>query len=198
MIEIMVRIIQPAGFSKAPLVRIGLLEDVEEVILLCSPESMNDEEFERIQSVAKELGSKAKYSREIIRVLNTPVKDMIDELISFRNTLEEKETFISITGSTNLLVHCMLYTFPDYETISMNVSQSTYSLSTGVTPEMQPFPEERIWSLYGLKIEKQNGGINVLSNGKIIAKPRNVSIERGKLSIEWKWTKDTAKIKQIY
>lgn len=193
----MVRIIQPAGFSKAPLVRIGLLEDVEEVILLCSPESMNDEEFERIQSVAKELGSKATYTREIIRVLNTPVKHMINDLISFRNSLAEKETFISITGSTNLLVHCMLYTFPDYKTISMNVSQSTYSLSTGVTSEMQPFPDERIWSLYGLKIEKQNGRINVLSNGKIIAKPMNVSIERGKLSIEWKWTKDTAKIKQI-
>jgi len=193
----MVRIIQPAGFSKAPLVRIGLLEDVEEVILLCSPESMNDEEFERIQSVAKELGSKAKYTREIIRVLNTPVKDMINELISFRNTLEEKETLISITGSTNLLVHCILHTFPDYETISMNVSQSTYSLSTGVTSEMQPFPEEQIWSLYGLKIEKQNGRINVLSNGKTVAKPMNVSIERGKLLVEWEWTKDTTKIKQI-
>jgi hypothetical protein len=193
----MVRIIQPAGFSKAPLVRIGLLEDVEEVILLCSPESMNDEEFERIQSVAKELGSKATYTREIIRVVNTPIKEIINELITFRNTLEEKETFISITGSTNLLVHCMLHTFPGYGTISMNVSQSTYSLSTGVTSEMQPFPEERIWSLYGLKIEKSNGRINILSNGKIIAKPMNVSIERGKLSIEWKWTKDTAKIKQI-
>ena len=193
----MVRIIQPAGFSKAPLVRIGLLEDVEEVILLCSPESMNDEEFERIQSVAKELGSKAKYTREIIRVLNTPVKEIINELITFRNTLEEKETFISITGSTNLLVHCMLHTFPDYGTISMNVSQSTYSLSTGVTSEMQPFSDERIWSLYGLKLEKRGTEINILSDGKIIAKPMNVSIERGKLLIEWKWTKDTAKIKQI-
>ena len=170
----MVRIIQPAGFSKAPLVRIGLLEDVEEVILLCSPESMNDEEFERIQSVAKELGSKATYTREIIRVVNTPIKEIINELITFRNTLEEKETFISITGSTNLLVHCMLHTFPGYGTISMNVSQSTYSLSTGVTSEMQPFPEERIWSLYGLKIEKSNGRINILSNGKIIANFLNI------------------------
>lgn len=193
----MVRIIQPAGFSKAPLVRIGLLKDVEEVILLCSPESMNDEEFERIQSVAKELGSKAKYTREIIRVVNTPVKEIINELITFRNTLEEKETFISITGSTNLLVHCVLHTFPDYGTISMNVSQSTYSLSTGVTSEMQPFSDERIWSLYGLKLEKRGTEINILSDGKIIAKPMNVSIERGKLLIEWKWTKDTAKIKQI-
>ena len=43
----MVRIIQPAGFTWAGLVRIGLLEKVEEVILLCSPETMTDEKFER-------------------------------------------------------------------------------------------------------------------------------------------------------
>jgi hypothetical protein len=76
----MLRIIQPAGFSKAPLVRIGLLEDVEEVILLCSPESMNDEEFERIQSVAKELGSKAKYTREIIPIIGVAVPEILKRL----------------------------------------------------------------------------------------------------------------------
>jgi hypothetical protein len=83
----MVRIIQPAGKSGAPLVRIGLLEDVEEVILLCSPESMNDEEFERIQSVAKELGSKAKYTREIIPILGVTVTEILDRLTEVKEKI---------------------------------------------------------------------------------------------------------------
>ena len=108
----MVRIIQPAGFSKAPLVRIGLLEDVEEVILLCSPESMNDEEFERIQSVAKELGSKAKYTREIIPVIGATVQEIVSQLLDIKNSLDEKKTFVSTAGSTLKFGNCVLYAFP--------------------------------------------------------------------------------------
>ena len=76
----MVRIIQPVGFTWAGLVRIGLLEDVEEVILLCSPETMTDEKFERVKSIAKELGSKAEYTRITIPVIGATIQEMLSDL----------------------------------------------------------------------------------------------------------------------
>ena len=57
----MVRVIQPAGFGKIQLVRVGLIPDVDEVILLSSPESMNENELNRISEMARQLGSKAHY-----------------------------------------------------------------------------------------------------------------------------------------
>ena len=213
----MLRIIQPAGFSKAPLVRIGLLEDVEEVILLCSPESMNDEEFERIQSVAKELGSKAKYTREIIPIIGVAVPEilkrltlikkknshkknsakiqptnivtllinMIKKVFTKKNKSLEKRTLVSTNSSTLLFGNCVLEVFPECETITMNRTDSTYFLSSGITKEMTPLPKGIDWKLNGLRHELVDGKHKLYAGEKLIATPSTVSLKRGKIFCEW-------------
>lgn len=193
----MVRIIQPAGYSKAPLVRIGLLEDVEEVILLCSPESMNDEEFERIQSVAKELGSKATYTREIIPVIGATVQEIISRLKDIKNSLDEKKTLISTAGSTLKFGNCVLYAFPKCETLTMNWKDSSYFLSRGVTKKMPQMPEEFIWKMFGLQHRIENGNDQILSDERIIAQPSSVSLKGEKIQIEWENESSDDQKKQV-
>ena len=55
----MYRVIQPAGFSLGPLVQIGLINEIDEVILISSPASLSESEFLRVKETAKKLGSKA-------------------------------------------------------------------------------------------------------------------------------------------
>ena len=183
----MVRILQPAGFSRRPLVQIGLIEGVKEVILLCSPESMTDQEFVRLSNIARNLGSEAVYKRETIPVIGEAgsVQKILENLTSFKMSLPKMETFISTTGSTLKFGNCLLYLFPECETLTMNRKDSTYWNSSGITGKMTQIEEDIRWRLLSLTHEVKNGKHHIYDGEHLIAEPSKVSWKGETLSLEW-------------
>ena len=185
----MVRILQPVGYTWAGLVRIGLLEDVEEVILLCSPETMTDEKFERVKLIAKELGSKAVYTRIIIPVIGATIQEMLSDLSQLKESLNEKETLISTTGSILLFRGCLLHTFPKCETLTMNWKNSTYFLSRGVTKNMDSLTDEVIWKLFGLRHEMKGNTHEIYHGQELVASPTDVTLKGEEIHLGWRSSK---------
>ena len=187
----MVRIIQPTGFTWAGLVRIGLLEKVDEVILLCSPETMTDEKFERVKSIAKELGSKAEYTRITIPVIGASIQEILSELSRIKESLNNKETLISTTGSTLLFRGCLLHIFPECETLTMDWKNSTYFLSRGVTKNMDPLTDEVIWKLFGLRHDMKDKTHEIYHGQELVASPSNVTLQGEKIHFGWRGSKES-------
>jgi hypothetical protein len=187
----MVRIIQPTGFTWAGLVRIGLLEDVEEVILLCSPETMTDEKFDRVKSIAKELGSKAEYTRITFPVIGATIQELLADLSVFKESLNEKETLISTTGSTLLFRGCLLHAFPKCETLTMDWKNSTYFLSRGVTKKLEPLTDGVIWKLFELKHVEKGKTHEIYHGGELVATPSDVELQGEKIHLSWRGSKSS-------
>jgi hypothetical protein len=181
----MVRVIQPAGFTRLNLLHIALNDDFDEVVFLCSPESMNELEYERIVLMAKELGSKAVFSRHELPVIgeDATVSDIIENLKSLKDGLSEAETLISTTGGTLKLGACLNYIFSECETISMH--EQMYIYSNGNTKAMKKLPEDIAWKLLGLRHEIENQGHKLYHMDELIAKPSNVELKKGKLHLKW-------------
>ncbi|MAP78525.1 MAG: hypothetical protein CL980_01215, partial [Euryarchaeota archaeon] len=144
---VMVRVIQPAGFTRLNLLHIALNDDFDEVVFLCSPESMNELEYERIVSTAKELGSTAKFSRLEVPVIGegASVSDLVQNLKDLKDDLSEVETVISTTGGTLKLGACLNYIFPNNNTVGMNWREEVFLYSDGNKKPMKKLPEESIW-----------------------------------------------------
>ena len=197
----MVRIIQPGGFSRSNLVRIGLVPHVDEVVVISSPESMTEDELKRIQQAAIDLGSKATYTLHTMPVVGEPVPQMLANLSRIKSSLTDKETWVSTNGSTNKFVACLFVTFPDYPTITMNRNDDSYFLSDGTTRPLTPLPGDLNWQLLGLRHEKKGGNHHLYSGETLIASPSSASMRGDKLHLEWemptaeeKWKPDRVKM----
>jgi|GEM_PF-4680961 len=191
----MVRIIQPGGFSRTNLVRIGLVPHVDEVVVISSPESMTQDELNRIQQAAIDLGSKATYTLHTMPVVGEPVPQMLANLSRIKSSLTDKETWVSTNGSTNKFVACLFVAFPDHPTITMNRSDDSYFLSDGTTRPLTPLPLDLNWQLLGLRHEQKGKNHHLYSGESKVASPSNVSMRGDKLHLEWKMPTSTGKTK---
>ena len=193
----MVRIIQPGGFSRTNLVRVGLIPHVDEVVVISSPESMTQDELNRIQQAAIDLGSKATYSLHTMPVVgeDVTVSQMLADLRQIKSTLLDSETWISTTGSTNKFVACLFVTFPDHPTITMNRSDDSYFLSDGTTRPLTPLPIDLNWQLLGLRHEQKGRDHHLYSGETKVASPSKVSMRGDKLHLEWNMPNPTGKRK---
>ena len=183
----MVRIIQPGGFSRTNLVRVGLIPHVEEVVVISSPESMTQDELNRIQQAAMDLGSKATYTMHTMPVVgeDVTVSQMLADVSHIKSSLSDNETWISTTGSTNKHVACILASFPDHPTITMNRSADSYYLSDGTTRPLTKLPDELNWQLLGLRHEQENGNHHLFHGDTLIASPDMAYMNGDKLVLKW-------------
>jgi hypothetical protein len=181
----MVRIIQPGGFSRTNLVRVGLIPHVEEVVVISSPESMTQDELNRIQQAAIDLGSKATFTLHTMPVVGVPVSQMLADMSQIKSRLSNKETWISTTGSTNKFVACLFETFPDHPTITMNRSDDSYYLSDGTTRPLTKLPGELSWQLLGLRHKEVDGNHHLFHGDKLIASPGVAYMNGDKLVLKW-------------
>jgi len=183
----MVRIIQPGGFSRTNLVRIGLIPHVDEVVVISSPESMTQNELNRIQQAAIDLGSKATFTLHTMPVVGEDVKvsQMLADLNHIKSTLSDKETWISTTGSTNKHVACIFAAFPDHPTITMNRSDDSYYSSDGTTRPLTKLPEELTWQLLGLQHNQEDGNHQLFHEDTLIASPNMAYMNGDKLVLKW-------------
>ena len=194
----MVRIIQPGGYSRTNLVRIGLVPHVDEVVVISSPESMTQNELNRIQQAAIDLGSKATYTLHTMPVIgeDATVPQMLGNLSRVKSTLSEKETWISTTGSTNKFVACLFVTFPGHPTITMNRSDDSYLLSDGTTRPLTTLPLDLNWQLLGLRHEKKGDNHHLFSGESLIASPSIASMQGDQLHLEWEMPDSEGKKKR--
>ena len=184
---VMVRVLQPAGFTRLNLLHIGLNDDFDEVIFLCSPESMNELEYERIVLTAKELGSTAKFSRIELPVIGegASVSNIVQNLKHLKDNLSEMETVISTTGGTLKFGACLNYIFPENKTVGMNWREQVFWYSDGSKKTMKKLPEETTWKIFGLHHEIQDNTSLLFYEGELVATPSNVFLDNNKLHIEW-------------
>ena len=183
----MYRVIQPAGFSLGPLVQIGLISEVDEVILLSSPESLSESEFLRVKETAKKLGSKADYFHRIVPVVGEDAKpvEIMSSLNEIKETLPPKLTLVSTNGSTLKFGACLMTTFKECQRITMDWPSRTYFVSNGDSYDYDPLPAEVEWNLLGLEHRTRNNKHLILNNGRVIAEPQNVELRNGKVYLEW-------------
>ena len=183
----MARVIQPAGFTRLNLLHIGLNDDFDEVVFVCSPESMNELEYDRIVTLAKELGSNATFSRHVIPVVGAEanVADLVQNLKNMQDDLEEKETVISTTGGMLKLGACLSYIFSECETIAMHWKEEVFMYSDGRQKPMKKLLDDIAWKLLGLRHDIKNNKNQLYHQNQLVATPSSVSLKKGKLHLKW-------------
>lgn len=168
---------------------------MEEVVVISSPESMTQDELNRIQQAAIDLGSKATFTLHTMPVVAEPVPQMLANLSRIKSSLADKETWVSTNGSTNKFVACLFVTFPDNPTITMNRNDDSYFLSDGTTRPLTPLPTDLNWQLLGLRHEQKGKNHHLYSGESKVASPSKVSMRGDKLHLEWEMPTSTGKTK---
>ncbi|MDP6741982.1 MAG: hypothetical protein QF544_02835 [Candidatus Thalassarchaeaceae archaeon] len=192
------RVIQPVGLTKAPLLRAGLIDEVDEVLLIGSSDVVTDDDLANFERLSTVLGSPCRFFRHDISALGSG-SELLDKMGKISSLPFNGDTWLSLRGGTNLLCGCLNIKFPNLTKLSIHPREDTFSLSNGNSGKVQILTEGVQYSLMNIELRNDDEGNHQIfsSSGILIAEPKEASYDdRGKLKLSW-WPENTAQNKLL-